>query len=86
MLLSSNAFDISLSASFGKIVSPETKSSADESYKVLLSRATIPRKMQLPGTMPLGAGNKPWRLLQDPFVTAPVDNIQTGPDSTLNFY
>lgn len=46
----------------------------------------MPQEMQLPGTMPLGAGNKPWRWLDDPFIDPPdEDPIQVGTDGNLQF-
>jgi P22 tail accessory factor len=69
----------------GKAVSPETKQAARSSYMQLLSRFTKPNEMQLPNTMPSGAGNKPWR--QDtPFLPVPDDPIDAGDDGQLNFY
>jgi hypothetical protein len=51
----------------------------------LLSRFTKPNEMQLPHTMPSGAGNKPWR--QDtPFLPVPDDPIDAGDDGAINFY
>ncbi len=77
---------IRIAPSVGKTVSAETKASAKDSYDVLLSRATMPNEMQFPGFLPAGAGNKPWRRINDPFVQEPVDLIAVGPDDVLNFY
>ena len=66
---------IRLAPGYGKIVSPDTKLIAKSSYDVLLLNSTSPREMQLPGTMPAGAGNKPWRLTSDEFITNPVDHL-----------
>jgi hypothetical protein len=74
---------IRIAPSFGKQVSMETKQAAKAAYNVLLSRATLPNQMQFPGTMPSGAGNKPWELLDDPFLQNPVDPIAVGTDSIL---
>lgn len=69
----------------GKQVSAETKQAARSSYMELLSRFTKPVEQQFPGTMPSGAGNKPWR--QDtPFLQPPVDPIEAGEDGPLEFY
>ena len=72
-----------LAPGYGKIVSPETKEAAKEGYQVLLSRATHPGQMQLPGILPLGAGHKAWQYNGDPFVRSPVDCIAVGPDGDL---
>jgi hypothetical protein len=42
--------------------------------------------MQLPGTMPAGAGNKPWRFNGDPFLQPPVNTVDVGPDGILELY
>lgn len=72
-----------LAPAFGKTVSPETRAAAKAAYDVLLQRATAPIDLQLPATMPAGAGNKPWRV-DNPFVAPPVDPVQTGPEGPLN--
>lgn len=63
-----------IAASFGKTVSMETKQYAKISYDTLLSAAAFPRQQQMPGTMPAGAGNKPWRDRENPFLRQPDDN------------
>jgi hypothetical protein len=73
---------IRIAPSFGKQVALEVKTSAKLAYNVLLQRATAPIEMQLPRTMPAGAGNKPWRI-DDPFVAPPQDPVQTGPEGFL---
>jgi hypothetical protein len=35
--------------------------------------------------MPSGAGNKPWRVYDDPFLQRPVDPVDAGPDGVLEF-
>lgn len=77
---------IKIAPSHGKVVSQETKNTARESYTTLLSRATNPATMQLPGTMPSGAGNNRWRTGYDIFLQKPIDYIATGPDGVLDFY
>ena len=71
-----------LAPSYGKAVSPETKSTAKNSYNTILSRAAMPTEQQMLGTMPSGAGNKPWRI-DNPFLTPPVDPVTAGPDGPL---
>ena len=36
-------------------------------------------------TMPAGAGNKPWRVYDNPFIRPPVDPVDAGPDGPLQF-
>jgi len=73
-----------LAPAYGKQVAVEVKASARQGYEVLLARATAPREMQYPGTMPSGAGNKPWNS-DDPFFPAPEEAVLTGPEGPLEF-
>lgn len=77
---------IKLAPGYGKQVMPETKSTAKETYNTLLSRAAVPMAQQLPSTMPSGAGNKPWRVYDDPFLRPPVDPVLAGQDGPIQFY
>jgi hypothetical protein len=43
----------------------------------------MPDEMQLPGTMPSGAGNKPWRGVYDVYLNTPVDPLLAGQDSSI---
>lgn len=76
---------IKLAPGFGKSVSTETKASAKLAYDTLLARAAMPVEQQLPGTMPAGAGNKPWRVYDDPFLRQPVDPLLAGEDGPIEF-
>jgi hypothetical protein len=76
---------IKLAPGYGKQVMPDTKSTAKETYNTLLSRAAAPLEQQLPGTMPSGAGNKPWRVYDDPFLRPPVDPVLAGQDGPIEF-
>lgn len=76
---------IRIAPSYGKVVMPETKAVAKDSYNTLLQRATMPPEQQLPATMPSGAGNKPWRVYDNPFIRPPVDPVDAGPDGPLQF-
>lgn len=75
---------IRLAPGFGKVVSTEAKSVAKMSYDTLLSRAAFPPEMQLPGTMPSGAGNKYWNI-DNPFLEGPVDPLLAGEDGPIQF-
>lgn len=77
---------IRLAPGVGKVVSLDTKEAANSGYQTLLSRATIPKEMQYPGTMPAGAGNKPWILNNDPFLQKPTNPVDVGSDSVLELY
>jgi P22 tail accessory factor len=60
-----------LAAGFGKQLLPSTLSNAKEGYDTLLWAAAMPAEQQLPNTLPRGAGNKPWRLNDRPFMPRP---------------
>jgi hypothetical protein len=64
---------IRLAPMFGKTVMPDTK-------------ATFPLEQQLPATMPAGAGNKPWRVYDNPFIRPPANPVTAGPDGPLEYY
>lgn len=76
---------VRLAPGFGKVVSPDTKSAAKQGYDTLLSRAAMPMEQQLPGSMPAGAGNKPWCKNDGPFLTPPVDPLLAGQDGEIEF-
>jgi hypothetical protein len=60
---------------FGKQLSPQTLQAAREGYDTLLWAAAQPPQQQLPNTVPRGAGAKPWRTANRPFLPRP----DTGP-------
>ena len=76
---------IRLAPSYGKTVMIETKTVAKQGYDILLQRATYPLEKQLPGTMPAGAGNKPWRY-DNPYVRPPYHPVDAGPDGPIEYY
>lgn len=73
-----------IAPSYGKTPSIDTKASAKMGYDLLLSLAAMPMEMQMPSTMPLGAGNRSWSIDQ-PFCTPPVDPLLAGQDSAIDF-
>lgn len=76
---------IRIAPSFGKTISPDTRSTAKQGYNTLLSRAAAPVELQLPGTMPSGAGTKSWRRYNGPFIRKPIESIDAGPDGPIQF-
>lgn len=68
----------------GKTVSIETKVSAKKAYDTLLGRAVAPVEMQLPGTMPSGAGNR-WNNIDRPFLAPPREPLLSGDDGPIDF-
>jgi hypothetical protein len=75
---------IRLAGGFGKAVSMELKQNAKAALDGLYLIAAQPIEMQFPNTMPAGAGNKPWRYSENPFLNTPTDPITTGPDGVLS--
>jgi len=76
---------VRIAPGYGKQVMPDTKATAKESYNTLLSLAAMPKEQQMPGTMPAGAGNKPWRLDDKPFLRSPVDQVLAGGDGPIDY-
>ena len=76
---------IRLAPTVGKQVSAETKINAKGLYNLLLQHAARPMEQQLPNTMPSGAGNKPWRNENSPFLREPVDPLLAGEDGPIEF-
>lgn len=75
-----------LAPTVGKQVSQETKVAAREAYKILLKKTQQNNTMQLPTTLPLGAGNKPFRGgYSDQFVRDVESNIITPPQNGVEF-
>ncbi len=77
---------VRLAPAYGKIVSPELKALADMTYNNLVNQTALPTiERQLPNTMPRGAGVKPWRNFNNPFVYSPADSIDAGSDAQIQF-
>lgn len=74
-----------LAPTVGKMLSIETKANAKSLYNLLLQQASRPLEQQLPNTMPAGAGNKPWRNDDSPFLRDPVDPLLAGEDGPIEF-
>lgn len=76
---------VKIAPGYGKQVMLDTKATAKETYNTLLSRAAVPMEQQLPATMPAGAGNKPWRVYDNPFIRPPVDPVLAGQDGPIEY-
>ena len=83
--LAAYAFDIQPQQLESALRRLDAMMAAKQAYNTLLSRAAMPVEQQFPGTLPAGAGNKPWRIYDDPFLPAPVDPITVGTDGPLAF-
>lgn len=75
---------VRIAPGYGKTVSPDTKMLAKNGYNILLQRATFPLEKQLPETMPIGQGNKPWRW-DNPYVYPSADPVDAGPDGPIEW-
>lgn len=69
---------IRLAPSYGKTISPDTRTAAKQAYDVLLVDAAQPLQQQSK-MLPRGAGNKPWRSGR-PFTSPPADPLLAGDD------
>jgi hypothetical protein len=65
---------VRIAPGFGKAAPQETRALAKMAYDTLLIQAATPRERQMPETMPRGAGQKPWRTIDNPFVSPPDEN------------
>lgn len=65
---------VRMAPSYGKQLSQDTRKNARDGYDVLLWTAAQPIEQQLPNTMPRGAGNKPWRRTDRPFLPKPDES------------
>jgi len=70
---------------FGKTIPQDTKQAAKDAYDTLLIKIAQPLEMQFPNTTPSGAGNKPWRTNNRPFLNTPVDPLLAGQDDDIDF-
>lgn len=70
---------VQLAAGRGKALAPQTLATALRGYNTLLGAAmrAAARPVSMPGTMPRGAGNKPWRNEQ-PFFPDPTPTLDAG--------
>lgn len=76
---------IDYAAGLGKQVHPSTRKAFADGYARLLRVAAFPPEQQLPSTMPRGAGNKPWRWSDNPFMPPPdTGPLQVAEDGGLN--
>ena len=75
---------IRIAPSLGKMLSRETKADAKNAYNTLLMLNTRPTEMQITN-LPRGAGNKPWRFVDDPFLDEPTDLLLGGNDGIIDF-
>jgi hypothetical protein len=76
---------IRIAPRFGKTIPQETKQAAKEGYDALLIKIAMPIEQNFPTRLPAGAGNKPWRRTQTPFIVPPDEPLDAGNDDVLTF-
>lgn len=79
---------IRIAASKGKVLAGSTVRAAKFAYDALMSRVASAQvqEQQLASGTPRGAGRKPWRTVNQPFVPIPnVDPLQNTTDNGLDF-
>ena len=74
-----------LAPSYGKQVLPGTMTTARGALNTILVRAAAPTPMRYPGTLPVGAGNKPWSTQGDPYMPHPVEPLLAGNDAPIDY-
>jgi hypothetical protein len=77
---------VAIAAGKGKQLSPATIGEANNAYKSLCVAAAMPGQQQLPDSLPLGAGNTPWRFgyPQNPYFPGATEGPWVvGPNGNL---
>lgn len=77
---------VRIAPNYGKTVPQSVAFFAKQAYDQLLAIAAVPPERQFPRSLPAGAGNKPWRNNDSPFIRPPCDPLDAGPDSELEIY
>lgn len=73
---------VKVAPSYGKTVSPDTKTGAKFALNTVMARFASPIPQRFPTTLPLGAGNKPW-VYGATFVLAGEPAVDVNTDSEL---
>lgn len=68
----------------GKTPSADTKVNAKNAYDALTRQMAQPIPMQFPDTLPSGAGNKPWRTVDNPFLGPPANPVLAGGEGPID--
>lgn len=77
---------IRIASSVGKTPSDDLRRSAWTAYNSLCGMfAEVPQRLR-PSDVPAGAGNKPWRVYGDPFLSPSPEPLTTGKDGDLEYY
>ncbi len=73
---------VRIAPTVGKQVHPDLRATAGRAYSQLIARFAEPVEVQLPSTMPLGAGGKNYRH-NHPFVHRPTEHVKAGSDGPI---
>lgn len=76
---------VRIAPGYGKTVPQSVAFFAKQAYDQLLAIATLPPERRFPCELPAGAGNKPWRNNDSPFIRPGSDPLDAGPDSEIEF-
>lgn len=77
---------IRIASGYGKQVSQVTAAGAKAALNVVMQRMTMPAEVQMPSTMPVGAGNRRWAAGDcDPFFPQPTEPLLAGQDGAIDF-
>jgi len=78
---------VRLCGNFGKQPPMQTMTTARDALNVVMQRMAMPTEIQMPSTMPIGAGNRRWGINGDrsPFFPVPQEGLLAGPDGPIEF-
>lgn len=76
---------VRIASDYGKTVPQPVAVFAKQAFDQLLAIATLPPERQFPCELPAGAGNKPWRNNDSPFIRPGCNPLDAGPDSEIEF-
>lgn len=79
---------IQIAPMFGKQLPREVRVTAKEAFDNTLSRSSNedPIEMEMPSSLPMGAGNRIDGNNNRTFFPQPTDDVEVGPDGDLDFY
>lgn len=75
---------LDIAADYGKTVPPTVMSAAYQAKQSLFTSAALPLSQVWPSTMPMGAGNKPWRSYGYQFAGPQTTPDLQSPDSNIS--
>lgn len=73
-----------IAPSFGKVVMPDLKQNAKDSYDKIITRVTRPPEMQITG-LPKGQGHKGWNLASSVMLDEPTEPLTDSSSDTIDY-